>query len=206
MDLQIDNARIRFKFNLSSINDKDTKLPDRQFTVDSNIYITIENPTQEMINDLNDESSKESKIRVANNIYSIYRKIIETLTLYGKWHLKLPSILNPMFTNFGELFNENSFLLSRGRVFWKINNNKFKQLTLKRKSNNKINPIFSSRNLLSVSKWIKLQKKISEKPKELSQNISELIRIKSKIEWGEKKDTNHRNSCHNRGNNKKYSC
>jgi len=43
-----------------------------------------------------------------------------------------------------------------------------------------------SKNLLSVDKWIKFKKYLSSAPK-LSQNIVELVKIKSKVEWNEKR-------------------
>lgn len=185
VELEIDGAKVLFRLGLSSFEeDKDRKLPDRQWVMYSHIFIVVENPSQELLDGLNNKSD-EKELEAANTIYSIYQKTIDTLTLHARWYLKLPNILSPYLTMFHEMFYENGFLSQR-RVFWRMGGSDFQPFILKKKQESKINPRFLSKNLLSVDKWIKFKKYLSSAP-ELSQNIVELVRIKSKVEWNEKR-------------------
>lgn len=185
VELEIEGVKVLFRFGMSPFEeDSKEKLPDRQIPMYAHIFIVIENPTQELLEGLNNTSNKK-ELDVANKIYSIYQKAINDLTLHGQWYLKLPSILSPDLTNFNEMFYEDG-LLPKKHVFWKTGGSDFQPFVLNKKQKSKINPRFLSKNLLDVDKWTKFKKYLSSAP-ELSQNIIELVRIKSKIEWNEKR-------------------
>lgn len=76
--------------------------------------------------------------------------------------------------------------LSRNNVFWRTGGSEFTPFTLKKKQESTINPIFQSQNLLSPKKWIEFGKYLVSAP-ELSPNIVELVRIKSKVDWKERR-------------------
>lgn len=186
IEVEIEGANVLFRFGLSSFDeDEDKKLPDRQWPMYAHIFIVVKNPTQELLDGLNN-SSEEKELEAANKIYSIYQKTIDALTLHAIWYLKLQSILTrPFLTDFNKMFYEDGFL-SQKYVFWRIGRNEWRPFVLKKKQKSKINPRFLSKNLLSVDKWIKFKKYLTSAPK-LSQNILELLTIKSKVEWNEKR-------------------
>ena len=185
VELEVEGTRVLFRFGLGSFDeDGDRKLFDIQWAMYSHIFIVIENPTQELLEGLSNKSD-EKELESANKIYSIYQKTINTLTLHGRWHLKLPSIISPHFTRFDEMFYEEGFL-SRAHVFWRTGGSEFQPFTLKKKQKGTINPLFQSENLLSVKKWTQFKKYLASAP-ELSPNIVELVRIKSKVDWNEKR-------------------
>jgi hypothetical protein len=184
VELEIDGVKVLFRLGSGSLYSDDSKLPDRNFAMYAHMFIIVENPTQELLDGLNNKSD-ENEIEAANTIHSIYKKTIDTLTLHARWHLKIPSILSPHYTSFHEMFYENGFS-SQKHVFWRTGGSAFQKFLLKKKQDNKINPLFLSKNLLSVNGWMKLKKYLSSAP-ELSQNIAELVKIRSKVEWNEKR-------------------
>lgn len=186
VELQVEGLKVIFYFEINSF-EKDEKrlLPERQWPLNAHIFIVIENPTQELLDGLN-KASDEKGLEAANKIYSIYNKVIDALTLHGRWYLKLSSIFRlRTLTPFNEMFYGEGFL-SHNRVLWRIGNNDFKPFLLKKKREKKINPRFLSKNLLSVDKWAKFKKYLAS-ASELSPNIAELVRIKSKVDWNEKR-------------------
>ena len=185
VELEIDGTKVLFRFGLGSFDeDGDRKLHDMQWAMCSHIFIVIQNSSQEFLDGLNNKSD-ETELEVANKIYSIYQKTIDALTLHGRWYLKLPSILSPHLSRFDEMFYQEGFL-SRGNVFWRTGGSEFQLFTLKKKQEGTINPIFQNHNLLSVEKWAKFKKYLASAP-ELSPNIVELVRIKSKVDWNERR-------------------
>ena len=185
VELEIDGTKVLFRFGLGSFDEGGGReLQGIQWPMYSHIFIIIEKPTQEFLDGLNN-SSDEKELETANKIYSIYQKTIDVLTLHGRWYLKLPSVLSPHLSRFDEMFYQEGFL-SRGNVFWSTGGSEFQPFTLQKKQEARINPIFQSQNRLSPKKWIKFGKYLASAP-ELSPNIIELVRIKSKVDWNEKR-------------------
>jgi len=186
VELEVEGARVIFHFEPGPLVDHAEFSTNRiDFAMNCNMMVVIDRPEQFLIDGLNNKT-KESEKQVADKIYSIYEKTVKELVLQGRWYLKLPSILDFILTGFDELFYSGS-PLSFASVSWKQGGGQLKIFKLSSKPPEKgVNPIFAEDNLLTIEKWKDFGRYLLKK-KEISPNITELIRIRSKLVWREKR-------------------
>ena len=181
VSFQIQNARVEFNF----IRDKLLAQEDRQWAMKGNIKIFVDKPPKELLTGLSTASGGNAR-EAAQYIYDIAQECLHRLIVYSRWGIGLDSILD--YTSrlrFEDLFGEDIF--GGTRIFWTLDGEKYRDFrpTLK-KTRSKINPLFKSKNLLTPSKWAGLQKFILENPLP-SKEMEELLRIRSKVAWNEKR-------------------
>lgn len=100
----------------------------------------------------------------------------------------LPNILEHPTTRFEEMFGKEGFILAKTHVYWRYGSGKFRPFKPKIKMpKRKINPIFKSKYLLTTKKWQKITDFAKGSTSILGKEIEELLRIKSKVRWREKR-------------------
>ena len=182
--ISIDEKEVYLKFELPTFYEDRKELPDTEMPIYGSLKIIINNPTENFLNGLKNPTGPDG-IEVAKEIYSIYEKTLEKITFYGRWTTKLPSIWDSHKTSFSEIFYDRG-IISRDCVSWSINNKDWKVFKLKNKKSNSKNPIFKSKNLLTPKKWTSIDNFLSKKL-EISKEIEELVKIKYRVIWGNKR-------------------
>jgi hypothetical protein len=180
----IDEVSITFRFTLDSLYKDNKKLPERQMPMHGLFVFTIKNPPPEFLEGLKNPDGKNAE-EAAQKIFNLYEKALNKVTLYGRWVTKLTSITDGIRTYYDDMFFGRG-ILPRKHVYWRLNNQEWKPFEIKPKKKRGINPIFKSKNLLTPKKWERINK-FAVSNKELGREIEELVRIKSKVDWGTKR-------------------
>lgn len=175
----IDDAKVDFKFSVDSFYDREKELPDRQMPMCGQFIFTIENPSKEFLDGLENPSGLNAQY-TTQTIYDLYEKALEKIIFYGRWVAKLTSIVDGVKTYPNELFSGG--FLNTNRVYWRVGDKEWKPFVYQPKLKGKINPLFKSKNLLTTEKWEKISQFAKTKT-ELGKEIEELLRIKSKVAW-----------------------
>lgn len=186
LELNIDGYMVNFYFLLDKFS-QDEKLKDRQWPMRGRVIIFIKNLDKIFVDGLKNPAGKNSQL-VAEKIYNIYKITLDKVVSYSRWVTNLPSILDGIPTSFGEMFGNEKLILSKTHVHWREGNDEFKPFQPKiKKTKGKINPVFKSKNLLTVEKWQKVRNFTNGDISILNSEIEELLRIKSKAIWREKR-------------------
>ncbi|MCX6755177.1 MAG: hypothetical protein NT068_01365 [Candidatus Nomurabacteria bacterium] len=156
--------------------------PNNQILVHGNIEIYIQKPENWLLDGLNKKSSDET-MRTAKYIYEIYIESMRRAVIYARMNLNLQNIFE-MNSNFHELF-DNSFFSSK-KVEWSLKKSTLKIFSFEIPRSNEINPLFKEDKLVSPKKWKGLQKFI-DKNILPSKEVEELLRLKQKTAWNEKR-------------------
>ncbi len=177
-----DDAKIEF-YILPDKYSLERGLRDRETFLNGRIVIEIENPEKNLLNGLVDSNSANSS-RSAEKIHEIYKAVFQYVTFLCRWHGNLQYLFDGQGTSFHDLFYDDA--LSSSRVMWSLNNGRENLFKLKKGKSRKISPIFKSKNLLTKQRWDKIRG-AALRGELISNELQELIKIKGKANWGEKR-------------------
>lgn len=180
----VDKKETYFKYEFPSFYEKRKELPDMDIPLHGLIKIVIKDPSQDFLDGIENPSGSNG-IEVAKEIYSLYEKILEKITFYGRWIVKLSNLTDSMKTSFSDLFYDNTLSI-KGSVLWSTNNRDWKIFKIEKKGRFSKNPMFKSVNLLTPKKWDKINTFASTNM-EIDKEIEELVKIKNKALWGNKR-------------------
>lgn len=148
------------------------------------LKICLSPPPQKMLRGL--KTSGKQSIEVANKIYEYYREVIEKYEGLIRNTANVKYLMpdeRPM--SIESFFSEES--LSGSAVFWWVDSQeKIKFLPKVSVARRRRNPLFRRDQLIDKNKWSKMQKAIDRNDYP-SEEMMELLRIRSQLEWREKK-------------------
>jgi hypothetical protein len=160
-----------------------TGLPDRQFPMYANILFSIPNPSAEFLEGLKN-SNRANAITTAESIHDAYRKCLKMLISLSRWTIDLSSITEGGGDGLQEMLKGWTSILDQTHVFWRIDSGDFTPFEPQLPKRRGINPLFKSKNLLTVSKWTKVIES-GRKGVIVNDQLNELLRIQAKARWGE---------------------
>lgn len=121
--------------------------------------------------------SKTTELATANKVYSLYKKAFERLEAL------LLSRGNQKYLFWMRVVSEGEFFQDRGLmgefVEWSVDGDDFKKFTPKLPRSRKINPMYKSDQILTPTKWRKLQEAANNN-EDPSSELLELYRIRNK--------------------------
>lgn len=167
------------RFGDESANRKDP----RQWVHRATILLQFDNPDSEFSQGLIKPSSEKGS-NAAQKIYEAYLKCLETIVTYARLVLNVHSVDDWHKSSFSEFF-EPSFA-NQTKVSWSSDGKSFTPIVCRVKKTKKINPIFKSQSLIWPNDWSRLQRAITNGVV-LSPEVEELLKLRSKILWGEKR-------------------
>lgn len=156
--------------------------PNNQILVHGNIEVYIQKPEDWLLDGINQKSPDEI-MRAAKYIYDIYIESMRRAVVYARMNLNLQNILE-MNSSFYDLFEDHPF--SSKKVEWRVEKATLKTFSFEIPKSNEINPLFKEDKLVSPEKWRSLQKFI-DKNHLPSKEVEELLRLKQKTAWNEKR-------------------
>lgn len=157
-------------------------LANLSLLVYGSLEIYIDNPEEWLLAGLKQNSPEETS-RTANFIFDIYKENMRQAVAYGRMALDLQNIFE-MNSRFDEIFDTNRF--SMVRIQWSIDNETLQEFSFAIPRTNERHPVFQDDKLVSPSKWHQLQEFIDHNPPP-SKEIEELLRLKQKTAWNEKR-------------------
>ncbi|MFA6534269.1 MAG: hypothetical protein WCT37_03790 [Patescibacteria group bacterium] len=179
----IDEAEVDFKFTLENFY-SGKNLPKIQMPLRGSFTFTINNPPQEFLAGLKNSNEINTQ-ETAKKLYILYEKAFKKLVIYGRWIAKLPNVSEMTKNSFNEIFYQKKSRFGVS-IFWHLNNERPRLFKFKKRKRLGINPLFKSKNLLTSKKWDKIRNFASTN-EELSSELIELINIKAKVNWGDKR-------------------
>jgi hypothetical protein len=146
------------------------------------LEIYIDNPEEWLIAGLNQNTPDETS-RAANFIFDIYKENMRQAVAYERMALDLHNIFE-MNSRFDEIFDTNHFSMVRAQ--WAIDTGTLQEFSFAIPRTNERHPVFQDDKLVSPAKWLQLQNFIDQNPPP-SKEIEELLRLKQKTAWNEKR-------------------
>lgn len=156
---------------------------DRQWLMYADILLTFTAPDEKFENGIRHQQSKDAAYS-ANKIYETYRECLEILAIYIRKVLPFHGLLN-FHSHFSDMFQG---WFSTTKVAWSSDGTSFHPFSYAQPRSRKINPVFKSRFLIKPKDWTKLQKVVSSQPLP-SKEIQELLRLRTRTKWNEKRVT-----------------
>ena len=161
----------------------DTGKRDREIAWDAKLQLKFSPPPQKILKGLKSQSGLAQE--VADKIYMHYREVFDQFEAIARSAGKVKNLMINPPTSFDEFFKEE--MLSREKVMWWVDNDKAQAFSPKLKKNRRrINPLFKKEQILTKDKWKKMQAAIDNRDFP-SGELLELLRIRSKLEWRQKK-------------------
>jgi hypothetical protein len=157
---------------------------DRQWPLYGNVLFSVPNPTPEFLEGLKHPRSKNA-IAAAQKIHDAYRNCLQRLVSLCRWTIDLSNIIDQSEDSLERLLKGQS-ILGESHVSWRMGQGSFVPFAPEIPKQRGINPLFKSRNLLTASKWEKVIES-GRKGVVIDDQLNELLRIKSKARWREKR-------------------
>jgi hypothetical protein len=167
------------KFGNGSLNRTDP----RQWVYRATILLHFESPDSEFSQGLARPNSEKGS-NAAQKIYEAYLKCLETIVTYSRLVLNVHSVHDWHKSSFSELFEPR--FSNQTKVSWSSDGKSFTPIVCRVKKTKKINPLFKSESLIWPNDWSRLQRAITNGVI-LSPEVEELLKLRSKILWGEKR-------------------
>ena len=122
---------------------------------------------------------------VANKVYSYYTEVFDKFESISRTAGNIKNLMVDLGTSYDEFFKDGG--ISTKQVTWWIDDESPKVFNpILKKDRRRINPLFKTEQIITREKWGKMQEAIDngEYP---SGELLELLRIRSKLEWRQKK-------------------
>lgn len=150
--------------------------------VHGNLEIYIEKSEDWFIDGMN-KKSQDLAERAAKYIFEIYKESMRQAVTYSRMALDLQNLFE-MNSSFDDLFQGDFF--SSSYVEWEKTKGNFEKFSFRISRTNERHPVFQDDKLLSPKKWLELQEFIDKNPVP-PKEIEELLRLKQKTAWNEKR-------------------
>ena len=161
------------------------KRNNRQWLLYGNILFSIPNPTPELLEGLKKPRSKNA-IATAQKIHEAYRNCLQRLVSLCRWTIDLSNIIHEGEDSLERMLKGRISILGETHVSWRIGQGSFISFAPEIPKLRGINPLFKSRNLLTATKWERVIES-ARKGVVIGDQLNELLRIKSKAQWREKR-------------------
>ncbi|MEW8040452.1 MAG: hypothetical protein AB2800_09720 [Candidatus Thiodiazotropha endolucinida] len=156
---------------------------DRHILWEGKLLIKITSPTKKLLRSINSNSTASEE--AADKIYRYYEEVFDKFEAIARSVGKMKNL------TVSEKVSKKSFYedgpLSTDKITWWIENNKPKIFTpTLKKGRRRLNPLFNKEQIITKAKWKNMQEAIDAHDYP-SEELLELLRIRSKLEWRQKK-------------------
>jgi hypothetical protein len=156
---------------------------DREIVWDALLQIKFSPVPSKLVKGLTSKSTQARE--VADKLYSYYVEVYDKFEAISRTAGNIKNLLSDLRTSYDEFFKEGRFSIER--VMWWIDKDTPKAFEPKLiKDRRRINPLFKKEQIITKIKWVKMQSAI-ENGAYPSEELLELLRIRSKLEWRQRK-------------------
>jgi hypothetical protein len=156
---------------------------DREVLWEATLQIRFSPPPQKLVKGLT--SNSKSSGEVADKIYSYYEDVFDKFESIARTAGNIKNLMINSKTLKKEFFKNG--ILSGEKVTWWIDKEKPNIFIPKlKKDRRQLNPLFKKEQIITKAKWKKMQTAIDNNDFP-SEEMLELLRIRAKLEWKQKK-------------------